>query len=143
MMSYRVVVIGCVLLVTAGARCWPHGEPPARAYVEPPAEASTSKLVQVSFREGSERLTGAEVSPEFFSTAQAQPLLGRVFVRDDFTAGAMVVLHHDLWQRAFNRDPAIIGTAIVVDGRPATVVGIMPRGFNFPTGAQIWMPRRK
>jgi len=143
-MSPRVIAIVCCLLAPAAAGCW-YGGPPTREYVQPPADASASMLVQVSFREGSERLTGAEVSPEFFPVTQVKPLVGRLFTAADFAAGASptVMLHHDLWRRLFDSDPAIIGTAITVDGRPATVVGIMPRDFNFPAGAQLWMPRGK
>ena len=130
--------------LAAAAGCWPHSGSSTREYVPPPADASTSMLMQVSFREGSERVSGAEVSPDFFPASQAQPLLGRLFSADDFTAAATatVLLHHDLWRRAFKSDPGIIGSVITVDGRPATVVGIMPRDFNFPAGAQVWRPRK-
>jgi hypothetical protein len=144
MRSNRVVAVVYCLLAAAATGCWPHSGPSTRAYVQPPADASTSTLMQVSFREGSERVNGAEVSPEFFPASTAQPLLGRLFVAADFAAGATptVMLHHDLWRRAFNSNPAIIGTAITVDGRPATLIGIMPRDFNFPAGAQVWRPRK-
>jgi putative ABC transport system permease protein len=134
----------CWLLAVGVAGCTPPAVQDNRQYRQPPADASTSTLMQVSFREGSERLSGAEVSPDFFPASQAQPMLGRLFSADDYTPGATatVLLHHDLWRRVFKSDPGIIGSVITVDGRPATVVGIMPRDFNFPTGAQVWRPRK-
>jgi hypothetical protein len=143
-MSRRVQVAASCLLALAAAGCWPYSGSPPREYVQPPVDASTATLMQVSFRDGSERVSGAEVSPEFIPTSNVQPLVGRMFSAADFTAGAAetVMLHHDLWRRAFESDPAIIGTAITVDGRPATVIGIMPRDFNFPAGAQVWRPRK-
>jgi hypothetical protein len=51
------------------------------------------------------------------------------------------MLHHDLWRGAFKSDPSIIGKSIQLDGRGFTVIGITPRDFNFPAGAQVWIPR--
>jgi putative ABC transport system permease protein len=44
------------------------------------------------------------------------------------------ILSHVLWQSAFNGDPAIVGRVIALDGRPFTIVGVMPAGFDSLTG---------
>lgn len=51
------------------------------------------------------------------------------------------MLSYDLWQRTFGGAPEIIGRVIRIDGRETTVVGILPKGFSFPKGAELWMPQ--
>jgi putative ABC transport system permease protein len=91
-----------------------------------------------------QNLPGVRATPELFAVLQAQPMLGRVFTPDDAVVGAdrVVVVSHGLWSRALGADPGIIGQAIRLDSQPATVIGVMPSGFEFPTaaGADIWAP---
>jgi len=80
-----------------------------------------------------ERLMGARVSPELFSVVGIAPAIGRALTRDDDRQEShVVVLSHGLWSRTFGRDAGIMGRAILLDGRPYTVVGIMPPSFEFP-----------
>ncbi|MGH9161958.1 MAG: ABC transporter permease, partial [Vicinamibacteraceae bacterium] len=52
-----------------------------------------------------------------------------------------MILSHALWQRRFTEDPGVIGRSILLDNRPHTVIGVMPRGFQFPRGdTQAWTP---
>jgi predicted permease len=51
-----------------------------------------------------------------------------------------VLLSHDLWTRRYNGDPAIVGRSIIIDGRPTTVVGVMPPRFAFPNNQRLWIP---
>ena len=89
-----------------------------------------------------ERLSYTGVSASFFDTLGAAPLLGRVFRPDDDVPNAapVVVLNHGTWARRFGADPEVVGKAIRLDGAPRTVVGVMPRGFDFPPGAEFWTP---
>ena len=92
-----------------------------------------------------ERLRSVIVSGEFFEVLGQQPVLGRVATRadDDVAVEAVVVLSHPFWQRRFGADPAVIGRAVVVNGAPATVVGVMGRDFAFPNrDVDLWMPMR-
>ena len=70
------------------------------------------------------------------------PALGRLY--DDAStlpgAPAVAVLGHGLWKRAFGADPAIVGRSIHVDGVPTEIVGVMPAGFDFPGGTELWLP---
>ena len=79
-----------------------------------------------------ERLRGAAVSPAYFAALGVPPAAGRAFTdEDDQPNGAPVAMISDaLWARLFNRDPGLVGRAILLDGQPTTVVGIMPRGFR-------------
>jgi putative ABC transport system permease protein len=90
-----------------------------------------------------ERVGLAAVSPEFFSVLGIRPQLGRTFAADDdvIMPAAVAVLSYGLWQRRFAADPAIVGKTIPLNGRPRTVVGVMPRYFDYPsTHTDVWLP---
>jgi len=73
------------------------------------------------------------VSSEFFHVLGINPLLGRTFVADDEKPGTHVaVLSHETWQSVFGSDPSVVGRNITLDRNTYTVVGIMPKGFEFP-----------
>jgi len=71
-----------------------------------------------------------------------QPVLGRTFApADDHPSAApVVVLHHSLWKNYFHSDASIIGKAIALSSQAHTVIGVMPVGFDFPGGAELWTP---
>jgi predicted permease len=89
-----------------------------------------------------QRFEGAFVSSNSFSLIGRGPLIGRTLQPDDEREGApaVVVLGWTVWQRRYQGDPAVIGRTIRVNGVPATVVGVMPEGFGFPTISEIWQP---
>ena len=69
-----------------------------------------------------------------FDVLQVPPILGRGLRADDERPDAadVVVIGHALWRERFNADPAIVGRAITLDGKPHTVVGVLPPGFQLP-----------
>ena len=81
-----------------------------------------------------QRINGASVTSEFFSTLGVAPLLGRTFTPDDTVEGQsqVVVLSGGLWRNRFAADPGIIGRRVTLDGAPYTVIGVMPETFGFP-----------
>ncbi len=89
-----------------------------------------------------ERITGALVTANLFSLLGTRPLQGRWFEASEEHKGSsdVVLLGHDLWQRRYGGDAGIVGRTIPLLGRPFRVVGIMPRGFSFPEGANAWIP---
>ena len=89
-----------------------------------------------------DRVGGAYVSAGLFEMLGEQPLLGRSIQPADDRAGAppVVVLAHRLWTGRYDASPAIVGHTIVVNGSPATVVGVMPEGFGFPFNEALWQP---
>jgi putative ABC transport system permease protein len=81
-----------------------------------------------------EQIATASVSPNFFSMLGANAAIGRVFVpAQDGNADSNrpAVLSFEVWQRHFASDPNVLGSKITLDDKPYTVVGIMPRGFQF------------
>jgi putative ABC transport system permease protein len=92
--------------------------------------------------EATERIDGYRVSPGFFTALGVSPQTGRGFLDDEARPGQdrRVVLGHGLWQRAFGGDPGLVGRTLTIDGEPFMVVGIAPRGFDFPDGAEAWAP---
>jgi putative ABC transport system permease protein len=88
------------------------------------------------------RLHYTGVGASFFETLGARPAHGRVFRPDDDVPNAprVVVLNHGAWVRRFGADPGVLGRSIRLDDKLHTIVGIMPPGFDFPRGAELWMP---
>jgi putative ABC transport system permease protein len=88
------------------------------------------------------KIAAAPVSHEFFSVLGAAPILGRGFLpeEDRINAADTVVLAENFWRREFAGDPAIIGRTLILNDRPCTIVGVMPRRFAFPFGAELWTP---
>src|SRR6266581_3173844 len=88
------------------------------------------------------RVPGARASATFFAVLGVQPALGRGFTPEEDEAGndRVVILSDLLWRTRFNGDRGVLGTTIVLDGIPHTVIGIMPRGFTFPAASQLWTP---
>jgi putative ABC transport system permease protein len=87
----------------------------------------------------------AVVTPNFFSLLGIPPALGREFGRVPDASGPLdggeIVVSHGLWRRAFGGDPDAIGRPVRLEGVPGTVViGVMPAGFAFPEGAELWRP---
>ena len=89
-----------------------------------------------------ERIVAMPISASAANVLGVQPALGRFFAaQEDKPAGeGRIVLSHGLWQRRFAGDATIIGQAVVLDDRPFTVTGVMPRGFDFPDHADAWVP---
>src|SRR3954447_12697828 len=88
------------------------------------------------------RLSLAAVSGTFFDTVGADPVLGRTLRPEDDVPNAppVVVLSHATWMTRFGGDRAIVGTRIDLNDQMQTVVGVMPRGFDVPRGADLWGP---
>lgn len=88
------------------------------------------------------RLRGSIVSRGLFTVLGAQPVLGRGFrAEEDGTSGGSVFLISDsLWRRTFASNPGVIGKAYRIDGQNATLIGIMPAGFQYPDKCEVWLP---
>ena len=78
-----------------------------------------------------DRVAGAVVTGGYYDTLGLTPAVGRLLTRDDDTPGAplIAVASYGYWERQFARDPQIPGRVVLMNGVPATIVGVSPRGF--------------
>lgn len=86
----------------------------------------------------------AQVTPSFFSTLGVKPALGRDFLEDEMRSDGphVTILTDGFWRTEFGADPNVIGRIIRIDGKPATIVGVLPRDFEFApaNSAPVWVP---
>jgi putative ABC transport system permease protein len=102
----------------------------------------------VQGKEGSQSVVTPGVTPNLFKLLGVNPLIGRTFTEAEGQPGGpqTVLLSEGLWRQAFNADPEIAGHTIRVNGKPRTVVGVMPGSFRFPEsmgvdlGKGLWLP---
>ena len=87
------------------------------------------------------------MSGELFAALGVPPLLGRVFTQqDDEEQQQIAVLSYGAWQRRFHADPNVLGSKILLYRKPYTVIGVMPRDFEFPLNpghlnqSELWLP---
>jgi predicted permease len=85
---------------------------------------------------------GMYVSPSFFRIMPREPMLGRLFSEGDASpsAGRVLILSYKIWRDHFAEDPDIIGTECIAEGQPFTIVGVMPKSYDYPFGTDVWMP---
>jgi putative ABC transport system permease protein len=94
-----------------------------------------------------EEVDAARLSAGMFPTLGVQPILGRVFTQqEDDAHQPLAVISYALWLNRYRSDPHALGTSIVLDRKAYSIIGVMPRSFEFPlqTGhlnqAQLWVP---
>ena len=89
-----------------------------------------------------EPLAAVGASGDLFDVLGARPMLGRTLRVDDDRRGAapVIVLGYGVWRRRFGGDGAVLGRRVELSGRPFTVVGVMPKGFEYPRGSEAWIP---
>lgn len=107
------------------------------------AHVSTG-TVNLAGADGPERYNGAFASANLFDVLRVRSVLGSTFRAGDDAAGAplTVVLGHGVWTNRYSSDSAVIGKAVVVNGEPATILGVMPEGFKFPQDQELWVAQR-
>jgi putative ABC transport system permease protein len=93
-----------------------------------------------------ERVRASSVSWELFSLLRVQAIRGRTFRPEDeqMEKSRVVVMAYGLWDRRYGRDESVLGRRMRINGELYTVIGIMPRGFEFPnsglSGSEMWAP---
>jgi predicted permease len=93
------------------------------------------------------QIQAGRMTPSVFSTLSVAPLMGRVFTpEEDQQKAHVAVLSYAAWKSRFNGNPHVIGTTINLDREPYTVIGVMPRNFEFPIwkgrqlACELWVP---
>lgn len=104
--------------------------------------AVSSRTITLADRAEPEQFDGAAISWDLFPTLGIPPALGRHLTPQDDQVGAepVVVISDDVWRRRYNGDASTIGRSVSVNGRPHTIVGVMPPGFRFPENQRVWIP---
>jgi predicted permease len=89
-----------------------------------------------------EQLDAAHVTPSFFKVMGAQPMVGRYLAAGEEgpKAPAVVVVSYSFWRTRLGGDPHAVGSTITIDRLPNTIVGVMPQGYDYPRGTQVWTP---
>jgi predicted permease len=87
-------------------------------------------------------LIGYAVSANFLRILGVQPQLGRLYTDEEDKPGGpkVALLSNHLWRATFHSDPNIVGKAITLDGKPCTVLGVMPTTFDYPSTVDLWNP---
>jgi predicted permease len=89
-----------------------------------------------------QRYTGAYTTEDFLPSLGVAPIMGRDFTADDNKAGAekVALIGYGIWQRDFGGSQDIVGKRVRINGKAATIVGVMPQGFAFPVNEELWLP---
>ena len=88
-----------------------------------------------------ERVRGTSVSTDFFPLFKTNPIYGRTLQPADMQEGSepAIVISYALWQRRFGGQTSVVNSKVILNGKPATVVGIMPAGFSYPSDNEAWV----
>ena len=96
--------------------------------------------------DGAERIYGTLVSANYFTVLGTTPAAGRLLTDEDDQGApgshAVTVISHELWQRRFGGNPAVVGSTVPINGHPFAIVGVAPPGFQGTTvmRTDAWMP---
>ena len=102
--------------------------------------ASTNVGMNLTVGDAGDHLRGLRVSRDYFRVLGVAPQLGRGFATEEDQPGgpSVLVLSHGLWQRRFGGDQSVVGRTVLIDGKPTTVIGVMPAGFESLPSADAW-----
>jgi predicted permease len=102
----------------------------------------TGSTIDLTVSGAPRRYTGSYITDNFMGLLGVKPALGRDFGPADGRPGAakVVILGHAVWQRDFGGDPDIAGKPVRLNGESATIIGVMPPGFEFPVTEELWVP---
>lgn len=101
-----------------------------------------SSTVNLTVDGSPRRYSGAYTGEEFLRILGVRPALGRDFTAADNTPGVekVAIIGHNIWQRDFGGSPDVVGKRVRLNGKPATIIGVMPEGFSFPINEELWIP---
>src|SRR5204862_223575 len=97
----------------------------------------SGSTINVSYKNNPQRYTGAYITEDLFKIIGVSPIMGRDFTADDNKPGAekVAILSHEIWKRDFNGDPNIVGQSVRINGKAATIIGVMPPNMQFGRAA--------
>jgi len=103
--------------------------------------AHAGRVVAIT-QDDAERVSARLVSANFLPMLGIAPQVGRGLTPADDAVGAppVALISDGLWRRRYGGDSSVQGRSITLNGRPYTIVGVMPRGFRYPGSAELWLP---
>ena len=98
--------------------------------------------INLTYKNNPQRYTGGYITEDLFKIVGVSPVMGRDFTAEDNKPGAekVTILGDDIWRRDFGADPNIVGQSVRINGKAATVIGVMPPNFKFPVSEELWTP---
>src|SRR5437899_12104707 len=98
--------------------------------------------INVTYNNNPQRYTGAYITEDFFKIIGVSPVLGRDFTAEDNKPSSekVTILGDEIWRRDFGADPNIVGQSIRINGKAATIIGVMPPNFKFLFSEVMWTP---
>src|SRR5260370_38373175 len=98
--------------------------------------------IKATYKNNPQRCTGGYVTEDFFKIIGVSPVLGRDFTAEDNKPGSekVAILGDEIWRRDFGADPKIVGQSVRINGKAATIIGVMPPNFKFPISEELWTP---
>jgi predicted permease len=102
----------------------------------------SGSTINVTYKNNPQRYTGAYITEDLFKIIGVSPIMGRDFTAEDNKPGAgkVTILGNEIWKRDFNGDPNIVGQGVIINGKAATIIGVMPPNFKFPVSDELWVP---
>src|SRR6184192_1003739 len=102
----------------------------------------SGSTINVTYKNTPQRYTGGYVTEDMFKIIGMAPVMGRDFRAEDNKAGAekVTILGDEIWRRDFGADPNIVGQSVRINGKAATIIGVMPPNFKFPQAEELWTP---
>lgn len=87
-----------------------------------------------------ERFGGCFITANGFDVLRVKPILGRTFLPEEDTPQGQpaAILSYGVWKKRYQGDPKVLGRAVRINGKPGTIVGVMPQGFAFPNATEVW-----
>src|SRR5438874_5288827 len=102
----------------------------------------SGSTINVTYKNNPQRYTGGYVTEDLFKIIGVAPVIGRDFTAADNKPGAekVTILGDEIWRRDFGAVPNIVGQSVRINGKAATIIGVMPPNFKFPQAEELWTP---
>jgi MacB-like protein len=136
----RLVVLSGLNIVGASAAEF-HKWRGSSAYLDDAVQALTAE-VNIGGVSVPTRVTVAQTSFNFFSALGSEPVIGRAFAPSEDVPGndGVAVIGYSLWQQLFGGDPRVLGSRLLLNGAPLTIIGVARPGFDYPHKSSVWTP---
>lgn len=137
--THQTVILLIIVYCCLMTGCIHHLHKPS--YAEPPASSYRVTHFSVTGTALPERIQAAAVTPDFFKTTRVQPILGRLFVAEEYQAAPQtILLNYRFWQRIYSGNPAVIGTTLELNKQSLNIIGVLPPDFDHPAETELWLP---